>query len=162
MLMRDHDDLPYIIIERQSVGFGAFLWGALLGAGAALLLAPRSGAQTQEEIRESVRRVRTAAEERVGAAKSTVTRTRDRLEDQIGTVRSQFDDRAERARQALESGRRAAREELERRITDVKEGYQSVADRVASQGRGGTNAEGVDVVVTEIVEERSEGRSDLG
>lgn len=31
--MADRDDLPYIIIERRNGGLGAFLLGALLGAG---------------------------------------------------------------------------------------------------------------------------------
>jgi gas vesicle protein len=168
--MRDNDDLPYIIIERQSAGIAPFLWGALLGAGAALLLAPRSGAETQEDIRASVSRVRFAAEEKVGAARDTVARTRERIEDQIGTVRDQFgavrgqiDERTDRARQAFDSGRRAARqarEELERRVADVKESYQSVADRVA-QGRSGRGT-GSDVVITDVTEERIEGGTDLG
>src|SRR5690606_26431610 len=131
-VMRDSDDLPYIVIEKRSGGFGAFLWGALIGAGAALLLAPRSGAETQEELREGVRRVRSAAEGRVESARDTVHRTRSRLEDRVGTVREQIDVRAKQAREALDSGRRAARDarsELERRVADVRHSYESTLDR---------------------------------
>ena len=39
--MRNHEDLPYILVERDSGGsFGAFCLGALVGAGLALLFAP--------------------------------------------------------------------------------------------------------------------------
>ena len=41
------DDEPYVVIERQQgSGIGSFLLGAAIGAGIALLLAPRSGAST--------------------------------------------------------------------------------------------------------------------
>ncbi len=167
--MRDSDDLPYIVIERHSGSTSSFLWGALLGAGAALLLAPRSGAQTQEEIRARVQRVRTAAEERVEAARAAAERTRDRIEDQledvrdrIVSVRDELDVRADRARDSFESGRRAAREaraDLQRRVSEVKESYGSRLERA---GRGELNDDDfeVDVVFTEAPEE--EERQDLG
>lgn len=167
--MRDYDDLPYIVIERRSGGFGAFVWGALIGAAAGLLLAPRSGEQTQEEIRRSVHRVRTAAEDRVEEARQTVSRARARLDDQIGAVREQvgaardqLDTRTEQARDAFESGRKAAREaraELERRVADVKESVADVAHRASGTD---TTEPTVDVIVVEVTEERIEGRPDLG
>jgi gas vesicle protein len=170
--MREYDDLPYIVIERHSAGFAPFLWGALLGAGAALLLAPRSGAQTQEEIREGVRRVRTAAEDRVESARATVERTRDRIEERIGavreqvdTVRSQFDTRAEQARDAFDAGRRAAhdaRQELERRVADVRDSYHAVAEKVGLREETAGSPGGSESGLTDAPGERAEGRSELG
>lgn len=167
--MRDSDDLPYIVIERRSGSLGAFLWGALLGAGTALLLAPRSGAQTQEEIRAGVMRVRTAAEDRVETARATVNRTRDRLEDQLGdvrdrivSVRDEIDSRAERARDTFETGRQAAREaraDLQRRVSEVKETYSSRLER-AGRGESTGDDAGVDVVFTDAP--REDGRTDIG
>src|SRR5690606_22856466 len=55
--MPDHENVPYIVIEREGGGVGPFLWGVLLGAGVALLLAPRSGEETQEEIRLRARKL---------------------------------------------------------------------------------------------------------
>ena len=52
---------------------GPFVWGALLGAGVALLLAPRSGQETQEEIRRTATRLRTGVEDRVTYARDSVT-----------------------------------------------------------------------------------------
>ncbi len=90
--MRDHDEVPYVVIERHSAGFGTLLWGMLIGAGAALLLAPRSGAETREEIRDRVDRARSAANDRVESARSTVHRTRESIEDRVESVRDQFGD----------------------------------------------------------------------
>ena len=64
--MRDQGDVPYIVIERESGGgLGSFVLGALVGAGLALLFAPQSGRETQEEIKDQARKLRSAAEERV-------------------------------------------------------------------------------------------------
>ena len=156
--MRDYDDLPYIVIERHSGGTSAFFWGALLGAGAALLLAPRSGAETQDEIRRSVQRLRDTAEGRADEVRGSVTRTRNRFIDQIDTVRSTFEDRAERARDAIETGRRtalSAREELERRVEAARSG---VAPSPAIED----TPPDVDVVVTDVAVEEPGDRPELG
>lgn len=162
--MRDHDDLPYIVIERHSAGgMGTFLWGALLGAGAALLLAPRSGQQTQEEIRQGVRRIREAAEDRVNDVRDTVTgsvaRTRGRIQDQLDSVRDSVESRAERARQAIDAGRRAAREarsELERRVSDAREAVAGDFDAADDLG-----PPDVDVLITEVIVDDSDQRRDF-
>jgi gas vesicle protein len=162
--MRDHDDVPYIVIERRSGGVTPFVWGALLGAGVALLLAPRSGEETQEEIRRTAMRLRTGVEDRVGAARDSVTgavnRTRDRVQGRVESVRGAVESRAERARGALDTGRRVARDartELERRVADARHTYQSAAERV----RGAPRPAG-DVVVTDVTVEEAEGLPDLG
>ena len=161
--MRDYDDLPYIVIERRSGGAAPFLWGALLGAGAALLLAPRSGEQTQEEIRERVRRIRSAAEDRVTEARSTVTeaitRTRDELQERIDTVRDTIDSRTTRARDAVDAGRRAARDarsELQRRVAEAKESYSAVSG-TANGGIGEGNPPAADLRADE-----GDDRAELG
>ena len=163
--MRDYDDLPYIVIERRSAGFGPFLWGALLGAGAALLLAPRSGQETQEELRDGYLRARRAAEDRVEAVRTRVDQTRTRLNDEIGAVRSRVDARTEQARETLDSARRAARDaraELERKVSDVREGFGSARETMGDRPTNDRAAAAPDVVVTDVGEERTEGRSDLG
>lgn len=157
--MSHHDEGPYIVIEQESSGGGAmpFFWGALLGAGVALLLAPRSGRETQEELRRSLDRVRRAAEERVADARDavvgTVERTRDHFNDQVDSVRDAVQDRVERAGKAVDAGRRAAvgaREELERRVAEAKKAASPPAGGVAE----------VDVTVTEVVIEEEDPRSD--
>jgi gas vesicle protein len=164
--MGDYDDLPYIVIERRGGGVGPFLWGALLGAGAALLLAPRSGEETQDEIRRTARRLADAAGERVDDARRSVEgaveRTRGAVTERISEVRDVVETRAEQARQAVAAGRvaaRQAREELERRVDDAKVAYRSgvagakaVRAGAAAPAAGG-QGELVEVVVTEVVVE---------
>ena len=43
MRYHDPDDQPYIVIEKHSGGVGNLLLGVVIGAGVALLFAPRSG-----------------------------------------------------------------------------------------------------------------------
>ena len=165
--MREYDDLPYIVIERRSGGVTPFFWGALLGVGAALLFAPRTGEETQEEIRLGVRRIRSAAEDRVHDVRDSVTgavtRTRGRIQDQIDTVRESVEVRAERARQAIEAGRRAAleaRDELERRVEHAKESYSAVTD--AARAGGTRQPPAVDIIITDVIVEEAEDRPNLG
>lgn len=102
--MSERDDAQYVLIERNGGGsFGSFVWGAALGAGLALLLAPRSGRQTRNEIRAGVQRIRDRAEDAVRSAQDGVT-------DRIDGVRSDVRGRMDAARDAFEAGRRAAKE----------------------------------------------------
>lgn len=165
--MREYDDLPYIVIERRGAGLTPFLWGALLGVGAALLLAPRTGEETQEEIRQRARRLRDVAEGRVSEVRDTmagaVTRTRGRLQDRIDSVRETVEERAERARQAIEAGRRAAldaRAELERRVDQAKDSYAAAAD--AARSASTREPPAADIIVTDVIVEEAEERPDLG
>ncbi|HEX5726396.1 MAG TPA: YtxH domain-containing protein [Longimicrobiaceae bacterium] len=159
--MDEYDDLPAIVIERRGGGLGAFVWGALLGAGAALLLAPRSGAETQRELRGAARRLRYAAEGRVNEARErmagAVDRTRGRVTDQLSAVRESVETRVEHARYAVETGRQAARQardDLRRRVDEAKEQYREGLAVV----RGGDGAApAAELVVTESVTEDDAG-----
>jgi len=162
--MHDYEAGPYIVIERRRGGLGPFLVGAAAGALLGVLIAPRPGAQTQREIREGVRRVRTAAEEGLEATRSTVHRTRERMVQGYQTVRSEVDTRAEQARSALETGRRAAldtREELEKQATRIRETYHTAAAKIGLEDES-TPVGGVgrtfDVIVTDVFVELPEER----
>lgn len=127
--MADHDELPYIVIERRSGGAGAFLWGALLGAGAALLLAPRSGSATRENIRSGALRLRERAEDAVRDVSDSVSET-------IGGVRGEVQGRLDTARDAFDAGRRAAREtrqEMELRVREVRAGVRGGIEATRNQ-----------------------------
>ena len=116
---------PYIVIERdRDGGFGSFILGALVGAGLALLLAPQSGEETQEEIKKQARRFRAQAEERVRAAQGE-------LESRLEQARAGVQSRVEGVRGAVETGRQAAREarsDLERRLDQSKAAYRAGID----------------------------------
>jgi gas vesicle protein len=122
--MRDRDDLPYIVIERRTGGLGAFVYGALIGAGLALLYAPRAGRETRAELRSGALRVRDRAEDVVRQVQDTVTGT-------IDDVREEVNDRLDAAREAFEAGRQAAREtrvEMERRVRQARAGVRAGVD----------------------------------
>ena len=102
--MRDQNDVPQIVIERDSGGgVGSFLLGAMVGAGLALLFAPKTGEETQEELKEHARKLRVVAEERVREAQR-------HLEDRLDVAREGVSARYEEVRDAVNAGRAAAME----------------------------------------------------
>jgi gas vesicle protein len=120
--MRDHDEAPVIVIERDTGGgVGSFVLGALVGAGVALLLAPKSGAETQEELKEQARKLRSAAEERVREAQR-------QLEERLEGVRDGVQTRFEEVKDAVDTGREAAsdaRSDLEHKLQRSKAAYRA-------------------------------------
>jgi gas vesicle protein len=120
--MKDRDEVPYFVIERESGGgVGSFLLGALLGAGVALLFAPRSGAETQQDLKERALALRDAAEERMKEAQA-------QIEDRLEHAREELMERVDAVKEAVESGRataREAREELEEKIERSKAAYKA-------------------------------------
>jgi len=119
------DDERYIVVERdRGIGFGSFVLGALLGAGAALLLAPKTGEETQEELRERARELRDQAETRVREAQKN-------LESRIDGARDQLEGRVGQIREAVDAGRTAATEyrgELEDKLERSKAAYRAGID----------------------------------
>lgn len=103
--MNDRDEGPYFVIERDGGGssVGSFILGALVGAGVALLFAPRSGEETQREIRERAGHLRDAAEDRVRDAQKQV-------EAKLEQAREELMGRVDAVREAVDSGRDAAHE----------------------------------------------------
>jgi len=140
--MRHHDpDDPYIVIEKHSGGVGDFLLGALIGAGVALLFAPRSGRETRADISRRARaaqdRVRDVAEGVTEQVVDSFEGAKTRIEEQIETARSAIVAKKEQVSRAMEAGREAAhqaRNDLERRLAETKAAYNAGAD-VARAGR---------------------------
>jgi gas vesicle protein len=120
--MRDHDDVPYIVIERESGGgVGSFLLGAMVGAGLALLFAPKTGEETQEELKEQAQRLRLAAEERVRVAQR-------QLEERLDDAREGVSTRYDEVRDAVNAGREAAisaRSDLQDKLDRSKAAYRA-------------------------------------
>lgn len=120
--MRDHDDVPYIVIEKESGGgFGSFVLGALVGAGLALLFAPQSGEETQAEIRARARELRESAEGHVRDAQKQV-------EERLQAARQDVKGRVDSVKEAVDSGRLAAREaraDLESKLERSKAAYRA-------------------------------------
>jgi gas vesicle protein len=128
------DDDRVVIVEKHSAGVAPFLIGLAIGAGAALLFAPRSGEATRRDLRRRARRVRRAAEQAVSDVADSVSDTFDdakqRVEDRIDSVRDAIDLKKRQVDRAMKAGRSAAREarqELEQRLTETKAAYHAGA-----------------------------------
>ncbi len=113
--MTDHEDV--IVVEREGEGshsLGWFLLGAVLGAGAALLLAPQTGPETRRAIRNRALKVKDFADEKLQTLRETLGADEDEEEE--------GGDEAESAPARVGRGGRtgAAREELERRLARAR------------------------------------------
>src|SRR3954470_22439786 len=92
----DFDNEPYVVIEKhEDAGVAPFLVGLALGAGVALLFAPRSGRATRRDIKRRAMHVRDVAEQ-------TVTGVRDNVVDRFEQARREVEDRIESARMAVD------------------------------------------------------------
>ena len=89
--------------NHYSLGTGAFLAGAVIGAGIALLLAPQSGAETRDMLREYAERAKEDLAERGQEAKATLATAMDR-------GKAAFESAKERGKDTLETAKNAVRE----------------------------------------------------
>ena len=126
-----YDREPYVIIERREAGVGSFLIGLALGAGVALLLAPKSGEETRRGLAQRARRAQDVATDFVEDVSGTVAdkfqEVRASVEERIEATLDSVDNKKRRVSNAFHAGRAAARQargELEQRIADSKAAYK--------------------------------------
>jgi gas vesicle protein len=144
--MRHHDhDEPYIVIEKNSSDVGSLLLGVLIGAGVALLFAPRSGPETRQEIRRRARqatdKVKGVAEEVTNQVVDTYEGAKARVEEQIDAARIAIESKKRQVTRAMDAGREAAhdaRAELEARLAETKAAYNAGGE-VARRSRRPTS-----------------------
>ncbi|MFQ5889444.1 MAG: YtxH domain-containing protein [Gemmatimonadota bacterium] len=144
--MAEQSDGPYIVIERSGFPLGAFLGGIAIGAIVGLLYAPKSGRETQQDIRDGLRRLRDDAEEKFAELREEAGekygQVREDVAERLESARSELRQRKHRAEEAVRAGRdaaRKAREDLEKRVAESKEEYR---ERLAvSVGEGAESAE---------------------
>ena len=122
---------PYVVVERHEAGVGSFIVGLALGAGVALLLAPRSGEETRRALARRAQRAQEAAQELVEDMSGTVAEkfndVRNRVEEGIEATFDAVDARKRKVSDAFHAGRAAAREtrgDLEARIAERKAAYK--------------------------------------
>jgi gas vesicle protein len=84
-----------------SVGTAAFIAGALIGAGVALLLAPQSGADTRNMLRDYAGRAKDELKERGKEAKATVDSALERGKEAYESVKDQSKKGYESAKQTF-------------------------------------------------------------
>jgi gas vesicle protein len=108
--------------ERDDLNFlgalGLLTVGAVIGAAAALLLAPRTGDETRELLRERgadlARQARDRGSELARRAQETVGEAQNRAQEYLGRGRDAVEDTSAQLKAAFEAGRGAMREEIAR------------------------------------------------
>ncbi len=115
-----NDDRDVVVIREGDSGLRWFLLGALLGAGAALLMAPASGEETRRRLSRQARRVRARTEDLMDEfgerVRTGAGRVREEVEERVEDLRSDIGEFGDAVRGAGAS----AREELERRLADAR------------------------------------------
>jgi gas vesicle protein len=125
------EDEPYVVIEQNEPGIGSFIIGLAVGAGLALLFAPRSGAETRRDLQRRAREVGDQAQDFVSELTDTVGNTfqqaRDKVESKIDAARDAVELKRRQVSNAVDAGRAAAQQarvELEQRIAETKASYK--------------------------------------
>ncbi len=125
------DGDAYVVIERREAGIGSFIIGLAVGAGVALLFAPRTGEVTRRDLQRSAQRMGDQAQNLVTGVADSVSQTiqdaRMRVETRIGVARDSVDLKRRQVTNAVDAGRMAAQQarvELEQRIAETKAAYK--------------------------------------
>jgi gas vesicle protein len=133
--MSEQRGQPVVVVDRSEGGLAGFLLGLAVGAGVALLFAPRTGDETRQQLKNTGRRLRAAAAERAEDLQEALSgryeRTRDRIEEGLESARNTLDEKRESARDAIHAGKEAvksARSELERRLAESKASKSGARD----------------------------------
>jgi YtxH-like protein len=128
--MRRTQGPEVVYVERGGDSSAKWLfWGALLGAGIALLYAPRTGEETRRVLQRKLWKLRAMTEEKLdeitkefGTRKASLAE----LEDEGGGLDEEEDEDpadlpvASRSRGDVAKGASPARQELERRLADAR------------------------------------------
>lgn len=125
-----------VIIEKErSSEVGSFIIGALVGAGLALLFAPQSGQETQEQLREQAKKLRDVTEDRVkdlrqdlGTRVESAKEVVDRGRQVASDARVELEEKLERSKAAARAGLDAAREVAKAPGDDALEGPEVEAN----------------------------------
>jgi len=129
--MRGRQRKEVVYVERGGDTSAKWLfWGALLGAGLALMYAPTSGEDTRRNLQRKLWKLRAMTEEKLdeltqqlGGAKDTLGGL---LEDEEEDLEAEDEGRAFYGRGPSASS--SPREELERRLADARARRRSSAD----------------------------------
>jgi gas vesicle protein len=125
--MRRKQRREVVYVERGDTSAKWLFWGALIGAGVALLYAPSSGEETRRNLQRKLWKFRAMTEEKL-----------DEITQQFGGAKDSLQDMLEDEEDEIESdespgvyGRStkpSPREELERRLAEARARRRSPAD----------------------------------
>ncbi|MFL5402838.1 MAG: YtxH domain-containing protein [Gemmatimonadales bacterium] len=127
--MRRNQHREVVYVERGDSSAKWLFWGALLGAGLALLYAPSSGEDTRRNLQRKLWKLRAMTEEKLdeitqqfGGAKESLEGLMDEDEDE--EIEADIEERGFQGR----APKASPREELERRLADARARRRSPAD----------------------------------
>lgn len=127
----DEDGEPYVVIEKSEPGVGTFLAGLAIGAGLALLFAPKSGEETRRDIERRARKIGDQAQDLVSEVTESVQEkfqeAKAGVENRIDSARNAVELKRRQVTNAVDAGRAAAQQarvELEQRIAETKAAYK--------------------------------------
>ena len=127
--MRRKQQREVVYVERGGDASAKWLfWGALLGAGLALMYAPSSGEETRRNLQRKLWKLRAMTEEKLDEITQQFGGGKESLEGML----DEEEDEVEGDNDAREfygrSGSPSPREELERRLADARARRRSPAD----------------------------------
>jgi gas vesicle protein len=127
--MRGRQRKEIVYVERGGDTSAKWLfWGALLGAGVALLYAPSSGEETRRNLQRKLWKLRAMTEERLDELTQQLGGAKDTLGGLMEDEEEDLEDESEARGIYGRSAGASPREELERRLADARARRRSPAD----------------------------------
>lgn len=118
-----------VYVERGGDASAKWLfWGAVLGAGLALLYAPRTGEETRRVLQRKLWKLRAVTEEKLDELAQQFSSGREALQDLADDDEDEFDDLGEPPPLRPRASGASARDELERRLAESRARRRAVGD----------------------------------
>jgi gas vesicle protein len=126
--MRGKQRREVVYVERAADSSAKWLfWGALLGAGVALLYAPSSGEETRRNLQRKLWKLRAMTEEKLDEISQQLGGARDSFQGMLEDEEEE-DFEGEEGSGRYAQGKPSPREELERRLAEARARRRSPAD----------------------------------
>ena len=128
-MARRKENREVVYLERSGDSSAKWLfWGALLGAGLALLYAPRSGEETRRHLQRRLCKLRAMTEEKLDELAQQFGSGREALGDLDDEEEDGLDEPDDLPAMRPRAGGASAREELERRLSEARARRRAVGD----------------------------------
>jgi hypothetical protein len=128
-MARRKQNREVVYVERSGDSSAKWLfWGAVLGAGLALLYAPRSGEETRRHLQRRLWKLRAMTEEKLDELAQQFGSGREALTDLDDEDEDGLDEPDDLPAMHPRAGGASAREELERRLSEARARRRAVGD----------------------------------
>ena len=118
-----------VYVERGGDASAKWLfWGAVLGAGLALLYAPRTGEETRRVLQRKLWKLRAVTEEKLDELAQQFSSGREALDELTDEDEDEFEELGTRPPLRARPSGGSAREELERRLAESRARRRAAGD----------------------------------